>query len=193
MKIIFSLLLFLFYQTNYFPQNYTKEYTRENQNAKTNTFLVWQELDIEQAENTGFVYQDCNFKTMILQSVILGIMRPYQNDSLQLRLSNQIFEDKIKDKYISSEIVLKNKVKYEYDEVIYQELIAISIYSVNEEGKGKGKKELICSFSYPELKDHLLLDNPEAMICLGNGLKIPLIEVFENRSFKTRTLRKIKM
>ncbi len=181
-------MLFLFTQTIGFSQN-----LQENVEIETNTFFVWEELNLEDAENTGFTYQDCHFTNMLLQSVKLGIIRPYANDSLQMRLSQEDFLNRINQKYILSKIILKNKVKFDFDKIIHQEVTAISVYSINEKSKEKEKESLICAFSYQELAQNLLLDNSEAMICLGEGLKIPLIEVFENHSFKTTFLRKRKI
>jgi hypothetical protein len=123
--------------------------------------------------------------TMLIRSVQLGIVRPFTNDSLQTRLGQEYFEQRINKNKILNKIILKSKVNYQVDKIIYQEILAVSIYS--EKGK------LICAFSYEELKANLLLDNSEAMLCLGENLKIPLVEVFENSSFKTRFLRRVKI
>lgn len=184
MKNIFLLLLFLFTQSIGFSQN-----SQENVEVETNTFYVWEELNLEDAENTGFTYQECNFMNMLLRSVKLGIIRPYQNDSLQIRLSQEDFLNRINQNKILNKIILKNKVKCDFDKVMYQEILAISIYSTNE----KGSEKLICAFSYQELEQNLLLDNSEAVICLGENLKIPLIEIFKNHSFKTTFWKKKKI
>lgn len=151
---------------------------------QTATFVVWEELDLEQPENTGFVYQECNFLKLLLNSIKLGVIRPYRNSRLKYRLSQQEFLERIDKVSISNKIILKSKVKIEFGKIIDRQLIAMSIYS--EKGK------FICSFDYEEVRENWFLDNPEAMICLGEGLKIPLTEVFENRLYKTTLLRKKK-
>jgi hypothetical protein len=182
MKVTLSLLIaFLLFESICFSQTLQKE---KEEILKTDTFLVWEILDLQEAENTGFMYQDCNFIALLLQSIKLGIIRPFANDSLKIRLSQENFLERINQKNTSSKIILKNKMKYQVDEIVYQEILAVSIYSE--------KGNLICAFRYEELKANLLLDNSDAMICLGENLKIPLIEVFNNHSFKTLFLRKIK-
>ncbi len=173
-------LFFLCFKSICFSQNLQKNVVGE-----TDTFFVWEELNLEDAENTGFVYQDCDFMNVLLGSVQLGIIRPFANDSLQMRLSQEDFLKRINQNNISNKIILKNKVKCQFDKIIHQEILAISIYSVT--------RKLICTLSYQELKQNLLLDNLEAMICLVEGLKIPLVEVFDNYSFKTTVLRKRKI
>lgn len=180
MKTTLFVLLFFICQSIGFSQTLNKEEV-----LKTDTFFVWEVLDLQQAENTGFMYQDCNFINLLLGSVRLGIIRPYRNDALQIRLPQEDFVKRKKQGNALNKIILKNKVNYQDYEVLSHEVIAISIYSE--------KGQLICAFSYEELEQNLLLNNSEAMICLGEGLKIPLIEVFENQSFKTEFLRKVKI
>jgi hypothetical protein len=144
---------------------------------------------LQQAENTGFVYQECDFINLLLESVRLGIIRPYTNDSLQIRLSQEDFLNRTTNRIVLNKIILKSKVNYQVDKISQQEVIAISICSE----KGNDKIDLVCAFSYEELKANLLTDNSEAMICLGENLKISLVEVFENHSFKTEFLRKVKI
>ncbi len=159
--------------------------TQQNILLEKDDFLVWEILDLEQAENTGFRYQDCDFKKLLLEAVKLGIIRPYLNDSLETRSSQETFLNRTNQAIISNKIILKSKVNYQVDEITDKKLLAISIYST--------KGNLICAFSYEELKENLLLENSEAMICLGEDLKIPLIEVFENYSLKTKFLKRIKI
>ena len=181
MKIILSFsILFLYSQSICFSQTLPKE-----ESLETDTFFMWEVLDLKQAENTGFMYQNCNFKNLLLEGVQLGIIRPFSNDSLQIRLSQEDFLNRTNQKKASNKIILKSKVRYKFDEIIYQDVIAISLYTT--EGK------LICVFSYKELKANLLLDNSDAIICLGENLKVSLVEVFENRYFKTKFLRKVKI
>lgn len=174
MKTTLLVLLFLFVQT-----------IQQNTVLETDTFFLWEILDLEQAENTGFMYQDCDFKNLLLEGVKLGIIRPYLNDSLEIRSSQETFLNRINQAIILDKIILKSKVKYQVDEIVERKLLAISIYST--------KGNLICTFSYKELKENLLSDNSEAMICLGEDLKIPLIEVFDNYSFKTEFLKRVKI
>ncbi|WP_375559758.1 hypothetical protein ACE193_18795 [Bernardetia sp. OM2101] len=180
MKTTLFVLLFFICQSISFSQTLNKEEV-----LKTDTFFVWEVLDLQQVENTGFMYQDCNFINLLLESVRLGIIRPYTNDDLQMRLAQQVFEYRVNKNNIFNKIILKSKVNYQVDEIFSHEVIAISIYSE--------KGQLICAFSYQELVQNLLSENSEAMICLGDGLKIPLIEVFENQSFKTEFLKKVKI
>jgi len=182
MKTTLLVLLFLFVQT-----------IQQTIDLETDTFLMWEILDLQQAENTGFVYQDCDFLNLLLEAVKLGIIRPYMNDSLQTRLSQQTFLERINQNTISNKTILKSNVEFEFDEIIdnvdkknsNKKLLAISIYST--------KGNLICAFSYKELTENLFSENSEAMICLGEDLKIPLIEIFDNYSFKTEFLRRIKI
>lgn len=184
MKISLFLLLFLFWQSISFSQTLNK-----GEVLKTDTFFVWEVLDLQQAENTGFMYQDCNFINLLLESVRLGIIRPYKNDSLQTRLSQEDFLKRKNKGNILNKIILKSKGNYQLDEILFQKVVVISVYTT----EGNDKINLLCAFSYEELEQNLLLNNSEAMICLGEDLKIPLVEVFDNHSFKTEFLRKVKI
>lgn len=180
MKIILFLSLSFFL----FPKN-----LQQNIASETDAFFVWEILDLQQAENTGFMYQDCNFINLLLESVRLGIIRPYTNDSLQIRLSQEDFLKRKNKGNVLNKIILKSKVNYQVDKIRSQEVIAINIYTTEK----NNKINLTCAFGYEELEQNLFLNNSEAMICLGENLKISLIEVFENRSFKTDFWRKIKI
>ncbi|PWJ40778.1 type IX secretion system ring subunit PorN/GldN [Sediminitomix flava] len=174
---------------------------------------MWLRIDLREKINEPYNARGNRLPDLIIQAAKDGMVRPFINDSLQTRMSDQEFRNRLKEEDsgggddewgdwgggADSEIDLQKILLVDVKEdVIYDkrrgvwknDIQAISLTVPAEFSEG-GYEKVIASFSYKELVDNLFKDNKfaiwynEANLSENRNLE----ESFDLRLFNARVLK----
>ncbi|TAH20125.1 MAG: hypothetical protein EAZ08_06955 [Cytophagales bacterium] len=155
---------------------------------------IWYRIDLSQEANQPMFAKDLEITRIIVEAVKAGILRPFQNDSLTIRMPYEDFITNLaiantSKEYSPTQITLlevREDIIYSKKDLrFYHDIQAINLYIPAHLHSSK-KEKFIATFSWKEIVKNVFEDNPQAVWFnkKDNNEHLPLLEAFNKRLFK---------
>jgi len=155
---------------------------------------IWYRIDLSQEANQPMFAKDLEITKIIVDAVKAGILRPFQNDSLDSRMSYESFMENLQipnsqKEYAVTQITLlevREDIIYSKKDLrFYHDIQAISLYIPARPHSSK-KEKFVATFSWKEIVENVFKDNPQAVWFnkKDNNEHLPLRDAFDKRLFK---------